>query len=83
MPVERWLPRFDVRERHARIVLVSPEAALEIALGTPVAPDPIVRTLFRLLGLPARAETIGAFSSRPPLSARATSTSYALARDLT
>ena len=64
MTVESWLPRFDVRERHERVVPLPPERALEVALGTPVAPDRIVRTLFRLRGIPARGATIGEFSSR-------------------
>ena len=62
--VERWLPRFDVRERHAHIVPLPPEQALEVALAVPVAPDRLVRALFRLRGLSARDETIGSFSSR-------------------
>ena len=49
--VESWLPRFDVRERHERVVAAEPERALAIALETPVCPDRIVRTLFRLRGL--------------------------------
>jgi hypothetical protein len=64
MTVEAWLPRFDVRERHERLVPLPPEHALEAALATPVAPDRIVRTLFRLRGLGSRDRTIGEFSSR-------------------
>jgi hypothetical protein len=64
MTAETWLPRFDVRERHERIVPLPPEQALEVALATPVAPDRIVRTLFRLRGLGSTDRTIGEFSSR-------------------
>ena len=63
MTVEAWLPRFDVRERHERLVPVPPERALELALATPVAPDRIVRLLFRLRGLDTREASIGEFSS--------------------
>jgi hypothetical protein len=60
--VETSLPRFDVRERHERVVELEPERALEIALGTPVAPDRLVRALFLLRGLGAPTESIGEFS---------------------
>jgi hypothetical protein len=50
-PLDRWLPEFDVRELHEIDVAASPEVALAAALGIPVAPDAIVRTLFRLRGL--------------------------------
>jgi hypothetical protein len=61
--VETWLPRFDVRERHERVVAAEPERALALALETPVCPDRIVRTLFRLRGLGASSASIGEFSS--------------------
>ena len=61
--VASWLPRFDVRERHERVVAAEPERALAIALETPVCPDRIVRTLFRLRGLGASTASIGEFSS--------------------
>jgi hypothetical protein len=50
-PLDRWLPQFDVRERHARELAVPPARALELALGLPVAPDPVVRALLRLRGM--------------------------------
>ena len=52
MPLEDWLPDYDVRERHERRVAASPDRALELALGARAAPDPIVRLLFRLRGVP-------------------------------
>jgi len=51
MPLEDWLPEYDVHERHERHVDAPPERALELALGAPAAPDRIVRLLFRLRGL--------------------------------
>jgi hypothetical protein len=50
-PLDRWLPEFDVRERHAREVSVGPERGLELALSLPAAADPVVRALLRLRGL--------------------------------
>lgn len=50
--LDRWLPEFDVRERHARELPVSPERALELALELPAAPDLVVPALFRLRGRP-------------------------------
>ena len=50
-PLDRWLPEFDVRERHARELAVAPERALELALELPAAPDGVVGALLRLRGL--------------------------------
>jgi hypothetical protein len=58
--LDRWLPEFDVRERHARELPVSPERALELALELPAAPDLVVRALLRLRGL-RRDSRIGDF----------------------
>jgi hypothetical protein len=52
-PLDRWLPEFDVYERHERPLPVSPERALEIILALPAAPDPPVRLLLALRGLRA------------------------------
>jgi hypothetical protein len=57
MPIDDWLPEYDVRERHERRIDASPERALELALAAPAAPDRIVQSLFRLRGVP-RAATI-------------------------
>jgi len=62
--VSDWLPLWDVRERHHRLVCLPPAEALQLALDTPVAGDPIVRALFRLRGLRGLDLTIGEFSSR-------------------
>jgi hypothetical protein len=59
--VESWLPRFDVRERHAIELPVPPERALEIALALPAAPDWIVRLLIVGRGMAARREPIERF----------------------
>jgi hypothetical protein len=50
-PLDRWLPEFDVRERHARELAVAPERALELALSLPAASDRVVGALLRLRGL--------------------------------
>jgi hypothetical protein len=49
--LDEVLPHYDVRERHERHVDASPEDAVAAALGVPIAPDAIVRALFRLRGL--------------------------------
>ena len=59
--VESWLPRFDVRERHAMELPVAPERALEITLALPAAPDWIVRLLIAGRGMAARREPIERF----------------------
>jgi hypothetical protein len=50
--LDEFLPEYDVRERHERRVPATPELAVAAALGIPVAPDALVRRLFRLRGLP-------------------------------
>jgi hypothetical protein len=50
--LDDFLPEYDVRERHERRVPATPELAVAAALGIPVAPDALVRRLFRLRGLP-------------------------------
>ena len=59
-PLDRWLPEFDVHELHDIHVAAPPETAFAAALGIPVAPDALVRTLFRLRGLPAGGSLEGA-----------------------
>jgi len=49
--IDDILPRFDVHEVHSVALLLPPDDAIAFALATPVAGDPIVRTLFRLRGL--------------------------------
>jgi hypothetical protein len=49
--IDDILPRFDVHEVHSVSLLLPPDDAIAFALATPVAGDPIVRTLFRLRGL--------------------------------
>ena len=61
--LDLWLPEFSVREFHGRVVAGSPEQALAVTLALPVAPDGIVRTLFRLRGLDAGRQSIAEFSS--------------------
>jgi hypothetical protein len=49
--LDEFLPEYDARERHERRVRGTPELAVAAALAAPVAPDGIVRTLFRVRGL--------------------------------
>jgi hypothetical protein len=58
--LDEFLPEYDARERHERRVAGTPELAVAAALGIPVAPDGLVRTLFRLRGLPGGGSVLGA-----------------------
>ena len=58
--LDEFLPEYDVRERHERYVGAAPETAVEAAVGTPVAPDGLVRALFRMCGLPGGGSVRGA-----------------------
>jgi len=58
--LDEFLPEYDVRERHERSVQGTPALAVAAALGIPVAPDGLVRTLFRLRGLPGGGSVSGA-----------------------
>jgi hypothetical protein len=49
--LDEWLPRYDHRERHQRVVASTPAEALASALATPVASDRVVSLLFRLRGM--------------------------------
>jgi hypothetical protein len=61
--LDRWLPEFDVHERHQRELPIPPERAVELALDLPAAPDPLVRVLLRLRGLQTDSR-IGEFFTR-------------------
>lgn len=58
--LDELMPVWDVRERHERHVPASPRDAVAAAIGIPVAPDGIVRTLFRVRGLPGGGSVHGA-----------------------
>jgi hypothetical protein len=58
--LDELLPEYDVRERHERQVPGTPALAVAAALGIPVAPDGLVRSLFRLRGLPGGGSVSGA-----------------------
>jgi hypothetical protein len=58
--LDELMPEWDVRERHERRVPASPHDAVGAAIGVPVAPGPLVRTLFRLRGLPGGGSVHGA-----------------------
>ena len=57
--IDDVLPRYDVHEVHTVPLGLPPDEAIALALGTPVAGDPLVRALFRLRGLKGEG-TIGA-----------------------
>jgi hypothetical protein len=61
--LDEFLPEYDARERHERRVPGTPELAVAAALGTPVAPDGLVRALFRLRGLADGGSVLGALRS--------------------
>ncbi len=60
--LDSWLPAYSVREHHQRTIEASPEETLAATLRLPVAPDGIVRTLFRLRGLGSGRQTIAQFA---------------------
>jgi hypothetical protein len=49
--IDDLLPVFDAHEVHSVVLRLDPEEAVALALASPVAGDPITRTLFRLRGL--------------------------------
>jgi hypothetical protein len=57
--IDDVLPRFDVHEVHSIALALPPGEAIELALSTPVAADPLVRALFRLRGLAGHSGSIG------------------------
>ena len=61
--LDEFLPEYDISERHERRVRAAPETAVAAALGIPVAPDGLVRTLFRVRGLPGGGSVLGALRS--------------------
>lgn len=61
--LDELLPVYDARERHSRVVPAPPETAVAAALGVPVAPDALVRTLFRVRGLAGGGSVQGALRS--------------------
>jgi hypothetical protein len=52
VPLDDVMPHYEFVERHERRIDASPERAIAIAIALPAAPDAIVRTLFRLRGVP-------------------------------
>ncbi|MDP9187793.1 MAG: hypothetical protein M3O25_00910 [Actinomycetota bacterium] len=65
MPIEEWLDRPTAGHSYETVVPLDPERALAHALAVPVAPDPLVRTLFKLRGLDPDGSIEG-FGSTPP-----------------
>lgn len=63
--LDDWLPQYDHREYHERLVPGSPGDALARALASPAAPDRFTRTLFRLRGLDDRGRSLEQLFSPP------------------
>ena len=57
------MPDWVARERHERRVPATPHNAVAAALGVPVAPDPLVRALFRVRGIPGGGSILGALQA--------------------
>ena len=60
--IDDVLPRYDVHEVHSIALAVEPALALAAALATPVARDPVVRSLLRARGLRANGTIAEAFA---------------------
>jgi hypothetical protein len=58
--LDELMPEWDVRERHERRVQASPHDAVGASIGVPIAPDGLVRALFRVRGLPGGGSVHGA-----------------------
>jgi hypothetical protein len=58
--LDQLMPEWDARERHERRVPASPRDAVAAAIGVPIAPDGLVRALFRVRGLPGGGSIHGA-----------------------
>ncbi len=65
-PLEKWLPEFDLHEYHECVLSCTPEEAIAALGEVPVAPDPIVRTLFLLRGLGAGGASLASFGRKAP-----------------
>ena len=64
MPLDEFLPDFDVRERHARVVAAAPEEALAAALAVRTGSDPLTRLLLRARGMRGTGGTMREFFAR-------------------
>jgi len=74
--LDRFLPRWDVRERHATYLAVPAEDALRLALTMPVAVDPLVRLLLVLRGMDASGSLEQFFQRHGFLLLHKTATAY-------
>jgi hypothetical protein len=63
--LDDWLPDYDHREHHQRLVRGAPSEALARALAVPAASDRLVGTLFRLRGLDPAGKTLEELFSPP------------------
>jgi hypothetical protein len=64
--LDQHVPVYHVWERHSVALPVLPEQALEAALGSPAAPDWIVRSLMRVRGMGVPGGTIEDFATTSP-----------------
>ena len=63
MPLDEFLPDFDVNERHARVVAAAPEEALAAALAVRAGSDPWTRLLLLARGMRRRGGSMREFFS--------------------
>jgi hypothetical protein len=59
--LDRWLPHYDVHERHSRKLPVEPARALAALLETPVGCDRLTRALLAVRGLRTGVLPVGRF----------------------
>ncbi len=65
MPIADWIDEPSIEHSYETAVPLDPERALAHALSCPVAPDRVVRTLFRLRGFDPNGSLQAFGSSRP------------------
>jgi hypothetical protein len=64
--LDEHVPNYEVWERHSVALPLAPERALEVALASPAAPDPVVRTLLRLRGMAVPTGSLEEFATAAP-----------------
>jgi hypothetical protein len=63
MPLDDFIPEYDVVERHETMVHATPAQAWAAVEGLDFCASPIVKLLFTLRGMPARGMTLAGFES--------------------
>lgn len=56
--IDEWLPELEVGKRYEAAVAAAPERAVDLVLAAPAAPDPLVRSLLALRGMPAHGRSV-------------------------